>query len=139
MRDLVWSIDSRRDHMHHLLDRMRELAEEAFSLAQKDFEFKRENLPLEQKLAVATRQHLYLIFREAITNCCMHSNGDYVKISFSRQAGQLELRIHDNGTSSSTPPSSSGLGLDNMKRRATALNGELIIDNKDGFLVLLKV
>lgn len=139
MRDLVWSIDSRRDQMYDLLNRMRESATYMFELNDIDFQFESSDLPLNKKLAVDVRQHLYLIFREAVTNICKHSNANHVYIFFGRKEGRLELRIQDNGTVAPKENHSTGLGLDNMYGRAQALKGELTIDTENGFLVLLRI
>ena len=75
--------------------------------------------------AVAT--HLYRIAQEAVTNAVKHSRARTVSIRLRARAGQLELRVHDNGVglSSAKRKKATGLGLHIMDYRARAIGGTL--------------
>ncbi|MCB0637008.1 MAG: hypothetical protein KDC54_10350 [Lewinella sp.] len=140
MRDMVWSIDSRRDQIQDLVDRMREQAEEVLSPRGIEYQFVIDDALLERQLPVNTRQHLYLIFREAITNICKHAGGvDQVWIRLVQRGGQLELTIRDNGQPCATPDNPTGLGLANMRMRANALHAALLIEQEQGFQIQILV
>ncbi len=138
MRDVVWSIDSRRDQVKDLLDRMREHAEEMLTPKEISFQFELGELPLEKKLQVDVRQHLFLFFKEAITNIVKHSNATIVTIRFGQFGDHFELSVADNGTSVSST-SSTGFGLQNMEMRAKKLGASFELNRDHGFQTKLKM
>lgn len=139
MRDVVWSIDSRRDQVKDLLDRMRENAEEMLTPKDIIFRFDLGDLPMEKKLPVDERQHLFLFYKEAINNVAKHSNASAVNIRFGQFGDHFELSIHDNGTSASTTLPSSGFGLQNLEMRAKKLGATFLLSKEDGFKVGLRM
>ncbi len=139
MRDVVWSIDSRRDQVKDLLDRMRENAEEMLTPRDIIFRFDLGELPLEKKLAVDARQHLFLFYKEAINNIVKHSNATNVTIRFGHFVDGFELSAHDNGTSVSSTTSPSRFGLQNLEMRAKKLGANFLLNKDDGFKVGLRM
>lgn len=137
MRDVVWSIDSRRDRVKDLVDRMRENAEEMLTPRDIRFHLELGDLPLDKKLKVDTRQHVFLFFKEAITNIVKHSKADQVTIRFGYFPNGFELTIADNGSPSTDGPPSSGMGLQNMEMRAQKLHGTFLVSRNQGFSVSL--
>jgi ligand-binding sensor domain-containing protein/two-component sensor histidine kinase len=139
MRDVVWSIDSRRDQVKDLLDRMRENAEEMLTPKDIIFRFELGDLPLEKKLPVDERQHLFLFYKEAINNVAKHSNASIVIIRFGQFGDHFEMSVQDNGTSAATNPPSFGFGLQNLEMRANKLGAAYLKSNEDGFKVGLRM
>lgn len=139
MRDVVWSIDSRRDQVKDLLDRMREHAEEMLTPKEMTFQFELGELPLEKKLQVDVRQHLFLFFKEAITNIVKHSNATIVTIRFGQFGDHFELSIEDNGTPTISSAASSGFGLQNLEMRAKKIGAIFQINRVSGFHVMLSM
>lgn len=137
MRDLVWSIDSRRDKVINLLERMQEEANELLQPKDIACRFELGDLPLEKKLPVDLRQHLYLIFKEALANIVRHSKATAVTVRFGNFREQFEMSIHDNGASDKNDPVSTGMGLSNMMLRAEKIGAKLSVDNSEGFNVKL--
>lgn len=138
MRDLVWSIDSRRQTTKDLMERVQELAEEL--LLPKDIVFKIENEAIKfpnKKLAPQTKQNIFLIVKEALTNVVRHSNATEVTIAIKQQNQGSCITICDNGTTSATP--STGLGLSNMNMRAEQIKGGLAITKGSGFCITLQL
>ncbi|MCB0464362.1 MAG: hypothetical protein KDC78_01625 [Aequorivita sp.] len=140
MRDTVWSIDSKKDNIGSLLSRMKDYASDAFQDNERlSFHFvKGKEINVDQKLNPFIRQNVYLIYKEAITNCLKHCNGDKVEIRYSHSKNELFLEITDNG-SASKKMKTSGLGLTNMELRAKKMNGNLIINTENGFKIILRV
>lgn len=139
MRDVVWSIDSRRDRVKDLLDRMRENAEEMLTPKDIIFRFELGDLPMEKKLPVDERQNIFLFYKEAINNVAKHSNASTVTIRFGQFGDHFELSIHDNGTSASTASPSGGFGLQNLEMRANKLGAAFFLNKEDGFKVGLRM
>nr|WP_256259989.1 sensor histidine kinase [Winogradskyella luteola] len=137
MRDLVWSIDSRRETIADLIERMREIAEEL--LLPKDIVFEIDTTGVknfDKKLPAQTKQDIFLIFKEAITNIVRHSDADLVEINLTNSSNGCQLIIKDNGSKKASYKSS-GLGLSNMLMRAKKLKGKLNFKNDNGFKVYL--
>jgi ligand-binding sensor domain-containing protein/two-component sensor histidine kinase len=127
MRDLVWSIDSRRDSVQDLIDRMMEKVDQL--LTQKDiaYTFETGDLPLNKDLSVNVRQQIFLIFTEVLTNIVRHSDADKVTIRMGNQSDYFVLSVYDNGSKSCTHKKSTGMGLSNMKMRAEKIGQPLIL------------
>jgi len=140
MRDTVWAIDARKDKFENLLDRIREHAMETLEPKNIALELKVEKIPLDKKLPTHIRQNLYLICKEAITNAAKHSNGNRMQIHFTKERRNgILLKIHDNGKVDTRELKSTGLGMSNLKMRAAQIGGEITMDVKDGFLILIKI
>lgn len=138
MRDIVWALDSRRDKYENLLDRMKHFAETRLSNSGLSYHFNTDGIEGSEFINPKIRQHFYLIFKEAITNALKHSNGDQIIISLKKERHLLQLVVFDNGN---RVPSinSDGLGLENMATRAEKMGAQLLIDQKDGFKVIVQM
>ena len=137
MRDLVWSIDSRRETVEDLLERMRELAEEL--LLPKDISFQMDSFNVKnpnKKLPAYTKQHIFLIYKEAITNILRHSDATHAAVTITNDTKGCCLIIKDNGSKKECY-TSTGLGLSNMTMRAVNLKGHLEFNKENGFEVKL--
>ncbi|MGF1557372.1 triple tyrosine motif-containing protein [Paucihalobacter sp.] len=132
MRDLVWSIDSRRDTMGDLIERMRELAEELLLPSNISYQFQTDDLNLQKKLDLNCRRNLFLIYKEAITNVVKHSNASHVSINIINKNGLCKLSIKDDGLVKNKE-NCSGLGLANMKLRCESIKAQLEFDLSNGF------
>ncbi len=143
MRDLVWGLDSRRDYMRNLLERMQEHAAELLGPANIAWHFEVSSLPLEKKIPVDVRQNLYLIYKEALTNVVRHSTATEVHVRFGNFDRHFELTVRDNGqprTEQNPAHISTGLGLANMEMRAKKLGGHFTAtQQRDGFCVQFRM
>ncbi|HNE30654.1 MAG TPA: histidine kinase, partial [Saprospiraceae bacterium] len=139
MRDVVWSIDSRRDRVQDLLDRMREYCDETLVPRDIAVHFELGVVPMEKKLPVDTRQHLFLFFKEAITNIARHAAATRVEVRFGHFDDYFELSVRDNGSTSAKNAPSTGLGLQNMEMRAGKLGAGFQVSRQDGFEVRLRM
>ncbi|MGD9598124.1 MAG: PAS domain-containing protein [Steroidobacteraceae bacterium] len=86
---------------------------------------------LEGPLALtdAASNHLYRIAQEAMLNAIRHGSPREVRVELARMAGEIRLRIVDDGRGfGSTPQSHAGLGLRIMRYRAQMLGGALEIE-----------
>lgn len=143
MRDIVWSIDAQADTMGALLDRMRDHLDQTAGPAGLRTHLHTEHLPDELPLPADLRQHLYLVFKEAVTNALRHAtHPTQVGVTLARHPARrtLELTVEDDGQPG-PPPARSGMGLRNMRQRAAALGGKLEVGPRPagGFGVRLYV
>ena len=132
MRDLVWSIDNRRERVSDLLERMQELAEELLFPKNISFHLEKNDLNLNKKLSVTAKQQLFFIYKEAITNILKHSNAENVYLTFVNQDSFGKVIIRDDGTFHKSKKST-GFGLANMSLRAQKMNGTLDFIKEGGF------
>jgi signal transduction histidine kinase len=138
MRDTVWAIDSRKDKYENLIDRMRAFAEKNLNMKQIKHTFKVEVEDSKKFINPEKRQNIYLIFKEAITNICKHSDAKNVNIVFKQEKNTLYLLIYDDGSKMETS-NSDGLGLNNMNMRAKNIGATLNVKYQDGFKVELEM
>lgn len=143
LRDVVWSIDSRADSVQALLDRMEDHLDQTAAVAGLAHTFEADPLPHLQALRPLVRKHVYLIFKEAVTNALRHAQGaTTLQVKLRREGPHFVLEVLDNGQASTTP-GRSGLGLRSMAARAKVLNGTLYAgrrpDGQMGYAVRLRV
>lgn len=85
-----------------------------------------EGLPPEMQRA------LFMIVREGIANVVRHAPGARVTIRLERDAGDLRLRIEDDGPGFDTVTAGPGRGLHNIQDRARRLGGEARVGSSPG-------
>ncbi len=143
LRDVVWSIDSRADSVQALLDRMADHLDQTAAVAGLAHSFEADPLPQLQALRPMVRKHLYLVFKEAVTNALRHAKGaTALRVSLRREGSHFVLEVTDDGQATAAP-SRSGMGLRSMATRAQSLKGELATgpraDGQPGYRVRLRV
>lgn len=146
MRDVVWGIDSRADSVGALADRMRDHLDETARDAGLKILFHAPERLDRAALSPAVRQHVYLIFKEAVTNVLRHARGaTELSIRLTLDPGDLlTLEITDDGQPApGRRPETAGMGLRNMRQRATAIGATLEAgprpDAQPGYRVLVRV
>jgi ligand-binding sensor domain-containing protein len=139
MRDLVWSIDSRRDSFESLTDRMQEQAADMLQPIDIGYSFKFEEILSSKKISVLVRQQLFLIFNEALTNIVRHSNASRVQILIGNFGNEFILSVHDNGTQNGANLKTSGMGKSNMEMRAKKLGASIQFNSDYGYEVRLSM
>ena len=149
MSDVIWSIDSRRDNIGNLLQRMQEHADEVLLPLDIRYEFKATGFIIEQELPGNIRQDLYFIYKEAVNNIARHSDATFVEIELEQYAQTFEMFIRDNGSgkkkeanptySNNRFTPKTGQGKDNMRMRAQRLRAELTIDDRQGYTLTLRM
>ncbi len=131
LSDIIWSIDSRRDTIGNLLQRMQEHADEILLPLDIRYDFTAVGFDPEDELPGNIRQDLYLLFKEALNNIARHSQATRVEIRLEQFAQTFELFIRDNGKgqpvgeAAGAVSSKQGQGKDNIQMRAARLRAEL--------------
>lgn len=138
MSDIIWSIDSRKDKMEDLIDRMRDHLSELGEGSGIYFELKDGTVNTAKKLSADMKRDLYLIFKEAINNTIKHSNATRAYVNLSEEGKLFRMEIKDNGKAQMSEKSN-GQGLENMKMRVNKMKGELSIWSDDGFKILVQL
>jgi len=131
MSDIVWLVNPKRDSLYDLILRLRDTYSELSSYT--SISFRSENIKSLEKvsLSMENRQHLYLIFKEAINNCITHSECNEITLDASVKGSKLQMTLKDNGKGfQSNEMSNGGNGLNNIKERAKLIGGILNINSK---------
>jgi signal transduction histidine kinase len=82
---------------------------------------------------------LYRIAQEALDNAAKYAHASHIGISLKVHEGNIELIIRDNGKGfDAAQPLAGHFGLQNMRERAAAMNGELSIQSNPGKGTTLK-
>jgi signal transduction histidine kinase len=139
MSDIVWAIDPERDSLMDLIRKMRQHADEVFTLRDIELRFTAPGASESLRLGVDVRRDLLLIFKEIVSNAARHSGCTQVTISLHLRDSQLMLEIADNGVGFDQSIEREGQGLRSMKRRAAALRGTLELNSKPGTETIIRV
>jgi len=139
MSDIIWSIDARNDTIGDLLDRMKDMAVDMFSVRDIQYRFVYKGLEPERKIAIQLRQNLFLIFKEAINNIVRHSQADDVSIELTNNDGRFVMKISDNGQGFDLQNSGTGNGIKNMKMRAQRIGAQIETINNNGITTILSM
>jgi len=139
MSDIVWAIDPRRDDLHSVILRVRQFAADLLEANSIRWELKSAAEFDRIKLTPEQRRHLFLIFKEALTNIARHSGCENVSMSIAIFGDHLRAEIHDDGRGFDIHPAGTidehargGHGLENMRVRARQLGGQLDISSSPG-------
>ncbi len=130
LRDVVWYVNPEHDSPQALLRRMRDAANRLPPGTECRFE-----VDLSHRgpaLEMATRRHLFLIFKEALHNVASHARATLVEIRLRQRDGELFLAIHDDGIGFDPAAVKGGLGLTSMRRRAESMGAELSVTTEPG-------
>src|SRR5439155_16612017 len=131
MSDIVWAIDPERDSLRDLTRKMRQHADEVFTLRDISLEFNAPKADHNLKLGVDVRRDFLLIFIEAVNNAARHSQCSKVRIDFHADGSFLTLLVSDDGTGFDLSASAEGNGLKNMRQRANKLVSTLSVDTAE--------
>ena len=87
--------------------------------------------PVEVSLSnVEAARHAFRIAQEAVANALKHSHASQIVITLKETSKKITIRIQDNGRGFSLPEQANAMGLQGMKFRAEAINGDLKIDSQ---------
>lgn len=132
IRDIVWFINPYHDRSADLYSRMKELASGMLFQFNYDFSSSQgenifENLPDLNK-----RRHIYMIFKESLTNITKHSGATTVAIHLSEKENSFRMSISDDGIGFEGADITQGEGLRNMRSRAALAGGSITIGRRNG-------
>jgi signal transduction histidine kinase len=143
MDEIVWAVSPRHDTLESLATYLEKFAHDW--LAGVGIRC-RLDLPLqfpECHLTSEVRHNVFLAFKEALHNAVKHSGASEVLIRLALKEKSFELAVEDNGrgfavgekakdVSPAQGRAASGNGLENMRRRLTAIGGSCEIQSASG-------
>ena len=131
MSDIVWMVNPKHDSLYHLILRLKDSYSDfmlalGISFATVNIEkFSEVRLPMDYK------QNIFLIFKEGINNAVKHSRCKKIVLEANLTKDMLELSLKDDGIGIEPEVVKYGNGIQNMKSRAKAIGGELIVDSSN--------
>lgn len=133
IRDLIWTLDPKKDSLYQTLIRLQEFGDQLFDYSEIHFK----TLGISQnlgdiKLEPDERKHLLLIFKEAMNNCLKYSGAKNADLEVTNHNGLLQIIFKDDGIGFDVESVSKGYGLKNMEHRASKVEGNLEISSKNG-------
>lgn len=125
MKDIVWLIKPGNDSIDDLFLRMKDTA--AMLLEGCRYSLSFPNEPIARKVDLEWRQHVYLIFKEALTNIAKHARAGSVSIAVAVEGDTLAILIEDDGKGFNPASATNGSGLRNMQERADILKAHFMV------------
>lgn len=130
--DIVWATNPKNDKLKSVTERMDMFARPLLQSQNIIFTFDHDQAVESAKISEASRQNLFLIFKEAINNVAKYANCKNCKVKLSLQNKMIHCSITDDGIGFDSALPTARNGLLNMKLRATELKGKLQITSKPG-------
>ncbi len=132
MGDIVWAINPHRDSLQDLIQRMRRFASEVFTARGIDFAFHAPAAVDQVRMGADLRRHIFLVFKEAVTNLARHAASPRATVELSLNGGVLALQVSDEGKGFDLAAATGGHGLASMRARSTAIGAKLAIASTPG-------
>ena len=139
MNDIVWAINPKHDRVENLLHRMRRFAEETLGACNIELRFHASEAASSKHTGPEIRRHIYLVFKEAVTNVAKHSGASVADVDLHVDGGWFRMSVADDGCGFDPARETDGDGLINMRKRVEALGGEFQLDSAPGQGVRLEV
>ncbi len=130
MSDIVWLVNPKNDSLHDLFTRLKDSFVDL--LEQQGVQFKTTNLKKLETihLSMENRQHIFLIFKEAINNALKYSECSTLELMIETKRRYLLIHLLDNGRGFNPKTISKGNGLINMQRRAEKVGGKVALNSE---------
>lgn len=77
-----------------------------------------------------TRQHLWMIFKEMLTNIVRHSKAERVDIIIDTEGQVFKIVMQDDGIGFDSESETFGNGLKNISNRAKSIGARIFLDSE---------
>ena len=134
MSDIVWAVNPLNDNFAQLSFRMKNYAADLLASRNINFQFETKDVPELLHLSIDQRKNIFLIFKEGIYNAVKYAECPAISTSIYKEDQNLHVELCDNGKGYDVNNKSSynGNGINNMKRRAEEIGGQLSITSEIG-------
>ena len=131
--EIVWAMNPRHDSLSSLVSYFCLYADRFLGLA--NIAWRLEGAPVPDNFVVDSRHrhHLFLAFKEGLTNVVRHSGAKEVRLGIAIEGGEVRLFISDNGRGLPTSLRTEEMdGVVNMRARLEKLGGRFEITSEPG-------
>src|SRR5690554_181849 len=135
LRDTIWAMNKTHISIDDLQARISNYIEKARVSSEVDFQFEFDNnLLADSQFTSVQGMNIYRVIQEAVNNALKYSEASVVHVRFAKvettTGEKTEVAIVDNGKGFDMDKASFGNGLNNIKKRAKDLGGEVSITSK---------
>jgi len=130
--DIVWAINPEHDDWQGFLSKCRRFASDLLESKEIEYSLKIDEY-IPGKLDMQFRQHLWLIFKEMVTNAVRHSDAKNLDVILKNEQGTLKLVVQDDGQGMDVDKVKKGNGLVNIQKRVDQIKGEISLKTSEGF------
>lgn len=136
-RDFIWALNPEKDSLYETCLHLQEFGNALFEETAVNFQMQGLSEELTRvKLNMEWKRHLTLLFKEGMNNALKHARCKSVSLEVVAQNGNLHMSLIDDGVGlahlNGHGRNGNGAGLENMKRRAQLLHGQLEIQSSEG-------
>ncbi|GAA4466010.1 hypothetical protein GCM10023189_47520 [Nibrella saemangeumensis] len=132
MQDIIWTIQTKYDSLEDVVTRMREFGLKMAEAKDIKFTMQVSDKFHSTRLNVEQRRNLYLIFKESINNAVKYADCTTINVFLTVVGRHLKLVIEDNGRGFDPATVRQGNGLQNLRKRADEIKGQLTLESAPG-------
>lgn len=127
LRDTIWAMNKENITFEDLQARIANFIEHAKDASEKtDFSFNiEENINQTHLFTSVEGMNIYRIIQEAVNNALKYASAEEIEVNISKEKIQYHIRITDNGAGFDPNSIEMGNGLNNMKKRAREIDGNI--------------
>lgn len=141
LRDTIWAMNKNNITSEDLQSRISNFIEKAGEAREQiDFQFiVSEGIKAGTRLSSIQGMNIYRIIQEAVNNALKHAEASAISVNVDKSNSTYKVKIQDNGRGFNLKEAGTGNGLQNIKKRATDLNGsaEIVSEKGKGTTVLI--
>jgi hypothetical protein len=130
MRDIVWLVNPSNDTLKDLFNRLQDSYQEALRFSNISLVVNGIDNLKKVSLPMTYRQHIFLMFKEAINNSVKYSECKNIKVDVYVEGTKLTVELNDDGKGFDTINTKMGNGIKNIKKRAKLSKGEVVINSE---------
>ncbi|MCB0382513.1 MAG: sensor histidine kinase [Psychroserpens sp.] len=143
LRDTIWAMNKNEISLEDLQSRISNFIDKAnLTSHQVQFNFNSNTADVEHfKLSSVQGMNVYRIIQEAINNALKYADANTISVNFNYHDNQLNVSVVDDGKGFDLEQTALGNGINNMKKRALEINGEISVESneKQGTIIKLKI
>jgi len=143
LRDTIWAMNKNEISLEDLQSRISNFIDKA-DLASNNVQFNYNTNTSDvetYKLSSVQGMNVYRIIQEAINNALKYAKPKTITVDFNYNDNQLNVNVIDDGLGFDLDNVQLGNGINNMKKRALEINGEIVIvsNAKQGTRIQLQI
>lgn len=140
INEIIWSTNTESDNLENLLYYIEHQTIKLFEYTEINYE---PNFPMDVENLIInsqSRRNIYLLVKEIVYNAIKHAKATNVYLNATISNGLLIFEIKDNGVGFNPGEvRQNARGLKNIKARIQSLNGNLVVENYKGTIVMVKI
>ncbi|RSK39080.1 tetratricopeptide repeat-containing sensor histidine kinase [Mangrovimonas spongiae] len=141
LRDTIWAMNKNAISLEDLQSRISNFIDKAH-IASEGITFNFENdksINDNIEFTSVNGMNIYRIIQEAVNNAIKYAQATIISVKVSQINNKLQVEITDNGKGFNKAQATLGNGLNNMKKRAQEIDGELTIVSKEEIGTTIKL